>query len=344
MKKTLTLLAGLLFCVTTALAQNAEVTPPIAEFLREPPFFFEFRWAGDTLYLSGTHALYRFSPADHQPPQKWRSFLNTLDFVYISPDAEMIIAEDFDSVAGSLIIKRELMTGEKVGRVTVEAGAALPLTGYSQDGRLAAVLLPDWGAQQIELHLYDLEAGALLWTANLNPNEGTLHSLVFTPDGRYLAAWGETSSVLLWDTAQGEIVSRFAASDEYDILRGVNFSPDSRFMYAVASEQMFVWQQQRTDGRTRWERAAVYPVFASFLHLLLSADGQTLVGVTYGEYGEIHLWHVDGVTVTPKRVFTVEDGNWLVRQPAISDDAQYLAAADPRDNIIRIWQLKDARS
>jgi WD40 repeat protein len=124
----------------------------------------------------------------------------------------------------------------------------------------------------------------------------------------------------------------------------VNFSPDSRFMYAVDSRQMFVWQQQRADGRARWERAAVYPVSASFLHLLLSADGQTLVGVTYGEYGEIHLWHVDGVTVTPERVLTVEDGSWLVRQPAISDDAQYLAAADPRDGIIRIWQLKDGRS
>jgi len=337
MKKFVALLAALLVSAGAGLAQT-EVTPPIAEFLREPPLFFEFRWVEDTLYLSGTQALYRFRPAENQPPQEWRPFLNTQDFVYISPDADRIIAEDFDSAAGRLHIDRESRTGEHIGRLEIDTGTDFPFTGYSRDGRLVAVLLPDWVAQRLELHLYDLETGDRLWTADLNLDEGTLHSLAFTPDGQYLAVWGETSSILLWDVERGEIINRIPGSDEYDILRGVNFSPDSQFMYVVGFEQIFVWQQ-RTDGREGWERAAVYPISATFLHLLLSANGRTLVGIAY-EADAIHLWDVDGMTITPDRVLTVEDGSWLVRRPAVSDDGQYLAAADPTNNVIRIWHLK----
>jgi len=339
MKTFIMLLAALLFAASAGLAQT-DVRPPTVEFLCEPPLFFEFRWVDDSLYLSGTEALYRFRPADDQPPQEWRPFLNTQDFVYISPDADMIIAEDFDSVAGRLHIIRERWTGEPLGRLEIDAGMDIPLTGYSRDGRLAAVLLPETAAQRHSLHLYDLETEKRLWTADLDPVEGTLHSLTFSPDGRYLVVWGETSSVLLWDVERGAVISRIFGADEFDILRGVNFSPDGQFMYVVGFEQIFVWQR-RADGHEAWERAAAYPISATFLHLLLSADGRTLVGIAY-ETDAIHVWDVDGMTITPDRVLTVEDGRWLVRQPVVSDDGQYLAAADPADNVIRIWHLVSA--
>ncbi len=338
MAKVLKFLTVLLLHATVTVAQDTETTPPTAEFLREPIAFRDFRWVGDTLYLDSRDALYRFRPDDGDAPEQLRPFFSRRFFKYISPNADMVISEEYGTDTSYFIIYRESIEGELISQLNVESGEAVPVTAYSRDGRMAAVLLPDWQAQHIELRLYDLEASALLWESRINPNEGVLSLLTFSPDGKYLAVYGETNSLLLWDTGPGRVIERFTARDKYDIIRGVSFSPDSQFLYYAESARLVVMQLESTDRHARWVQAQVYPAATDFLHLLLSADGQRLIGIAYQE-GELHVWRVEGASLTPERFISVENGSWLLRLPVISDDGRFLAAAD-FEGVIRVWRLQ----
>lgn len=338
-KRWVAFLMTFLLYAAAVLAQDTNlVIRPIAEFPRQPIPFFEFHWAGDALYLSAKDALYRFRPADGEPPQPWRPFPNIWDFVYIAPDTNLIIAEELDSASGRLTIHRQTLDGkdgnnwrEELLEISVGEGI-MPWTAYTPDGRLVGLLLPDWTMSKIELQVYDLDLGALLWSAGIRSNEGFLNELTFTSDGRYLALSGETNSVLVWDTVRGKITTRFESPDEYDILRGVNFSPDGQWMYVVGFNKLFILKRDQN----RWVRDAVYPAVVDFSNLALSADGRTMLGLSY-QSAEIHIWDVAGSQLSLQEILTVEDGGWILGLPVVSEDGRYLAATDS-DGIIRVWQ------
>ena len=68
-------------------------------------------------------------------------------------------------------------------------------------------------------------------------------SMDFSPDNRYIATAG--GSVLLWNTARGELLRRFEEDDAN--VNSIDFSPDGRFLQ---------WTRKPLR-RWRWHRVAV---------------------------------------------------------------------------------------
>lgn len=99
-------------------------------------------------------------------------------------------------------------------------------------------------------------------------------SLMFSPDGRYLAA-GETngsgmSDVYLYSTARLRLVRRLYGCTDYADLA---FSPDSRFVYGCAYGVAFKWRT--SDGR----RVAAWAPFGSteIVDELFNSSGEMAV-------------------------------------------------------------------
>lgn len=155
-----------------------------------------------------------------------------------------------------------------------------------------------------------------------------------SPDGKLLAAAGERGTLVLFDSATGELLRRLPGHDvkagQVGGVRSVAMDPKGRWLFSGGDDERIIrWSLPAGEKLDEWQAPGA--VWA----LALSPDGATLA--SGGTDRDITLWSVrDG-----KRIRSLEGHTGNIAGPnglAFSPDGSLLASAS-FDNTARIWDL-----
>jgi WD40 repeat protein/serine/threonine protein kinase len=155
-------------------------------------------------------------------------------------------------------------------------------------------------------------------------HNGLVWSVVFSPDGKWLASAGEDGTVKVWDVANGRCIGTFAGHTDQVV--SVAFSPDGKRLASASHDRTVkLWNVAsgrviRTfEGHKNWVRCVAF-----------SPDGKWLASASDDQ--TVKLW--DASTGTYIRTFEGHGG--LVFGVAFSPDGKNVASASA-DKTVKIW-------
>ncbi len=217
---------------------------------------------------------------------------------------------------------------------SVRADAAIEMTKFSPDGRLAAA-----GDAQGNGYLWDTSTGQIVgkWS-----QDAAINSLAFSPDGTKLASGGADAMVRLMSLPEGKLLHQFAVpSPLWDVV----FSPDGQMLAtATTSGDVRLWDV--TSGQV----VARLPHPASVWQVAFSPDGRFFA--TACDDGLTRVWLLGGMLNAQS--LAVGEGGTLLRPRfqleqgasvavlAFSPQGQWLATGGD-DSSVRLWDLISGR-
>jgi RNA polymerase sigma factor (sigma-70 family) len=212
--------------------------------------------------------------------------------------------------------------------VTFRERATLPVAprqvncvALSPDGALVAAAVV-YG----KVHVWDATGVRELWTWN-QPRESAVPRVLFSPDGKLLAATGDSSVVWLFDARTGKEIRRLRG-DRLDFQQ-VAFSPDGKLLVTATSGlELHVWE---TATGNRIHTLAIDGQYSAS-GLAFAPDGTRLYASRY--CGPVLVW--DAVKWTPLPGLPGDSEN--LRTLAISFDGRFLAHAGDNRRV-RVFEL-----
>lgn len=267
---------------------------------------------GKTLCLGrqcdGKMALLLYDLATGKTLHRWETDDNFgANLVCFTPDSRAAVL----SVRNEKTIYWEVASGRRREK-------AVPRVAFSADGRLMAVLRPT------SIHICDRQSGEE--QCRLDDLPYYISNVVFSPDGKTLAATGSGTALLFWDVKTGQ--RRPSGPGHLDRVVTLAFSPDGRRLASVAQAgQILLWETTR--GESLW-RMALRPeeferarYWTSEPKLAFSPDGSHLVVQRYSQ-DVLRLLDV----ASGKQLRTLDESLERVNRLAYSPDGKSLAVAN----------------
>ncbi|MDM8523037.1 hypothetical protein QUF80_06645 [Desulfococcaceae bacterium HSG8] len=215
---------------------------------------------------------------------------------------------------------------EKAG-VALDNGLKSKNTGDFQQAWLYTLtaLQQDIGDQKLPISLKrlvqpELQAGisSCIWQSS-EETTGPVSSVVFSPDGKHIAA-ASSGTVYLWDAQTGKELIRFKGYS-----RSLAFSPDGTRI-ASASDDVRVW-----DAETGRELTILSA--GSATSVAFSPDGTRIVSGSRDE--RVRIWDAE----TGRELNTFRGHSNDVTSVAFSPDGTRIASG-AWDNTVRIWDAE----
>jgi len=287
-------------------------------------------WAADT-----GKELHRIQP----PPRKQGNAI-VLNFggnpgvapgMAFSPDGKLIAAAvtvpDQDPPV-SAVKFWDIASGKEIRQIKAPAGVRVSAVAFTPDGKLLAFSAGD------AIHLYESGTGKELRRLK-TPDGGVL---IFSPDGKTLAALARNQRLRLWETATGKELHQlgdanpprttggfaFLSSFTAPETRGLGFSPDGRQIAAASGSTVRIWETATgkevplLDGHRKALSA-------------IAVSGNGKVVVSWGADRVIRRW--DAATGRSRGTFPAPPRTTLA---ALSHDGRTIALANA-DNTIRLY-------
>jgi RNA polymerase sigma factor (sigma-70 family) len=216
---------------------------------------------------------------------------------------------------------------------TIPVEGEHPPTGlaFSPNGTTLAAGINTAGA---EVRLWRVSEGTLLRRFKSQKSTSVVQ-VVFSPDGKLLAAAGHRGPLVFFDAGSGKELD--SAGKEADLVGAawsgdapMAFSPDGRTLAAIGGlEALHFW-----DLATGQDRLATPEAHLSAVHALaFPADGRTLISGSHDR--TVRIW--DLTTGRPTRTLAHDAGVWSL---AVSADGSFLAAGVDYPRNVHLWNLK----
>jgi WD40 repeat protein len=231
----------------------------------------------------------------------------------------------------------DVTKGELLSSIRAENTTYFGDVAVSPDGQFVASIVYSQLDKSIGVGLWNSKTGEAIWkkpivtnSAEFPPqrNFDSFSSLEFSPNGQFIASSTQKYSgstnpqIQLWDAATGE--KRFVFRSNIKSLRGLSFSPDSKVLASLGSNQSI------RAGTYHWQGLIQLwnPNTGQLLHTLkdnlipnsmvFSRDGQTLTSLSKDTIYEAHL-----------RTWDVKTGGTLRTVPVGVDRTDYLLSLNP---------------
>ena len=209
------------------------------------------------------------------------------------------------------------------------------LPGESGGGNVSLAVSPD-GARiattdyRGHLALWHTDDG--WWSENRIALGGYANTAVFSPDGRYLAAGGDT--LALWELGlRGATkVVRLPVT----CVQALAFSPDSTTLAVTLanSGQIILWDL--LEGRQRATLASNVP---ANLCVAFSLDGRYLAAGGNGRIASFTVWNL----ATGECTLRINGEFGAIRSLAFSRDGTAIATAAAYERCVRLWDVRSGR-
>jgi len=196
---------------------------------------------------------------------------------------------------------------------------------FSPDGTVLAI----GGYREVRL----IEAASSKPIATLSGNPDYIRSIVFSPDGKRIAAAGGApqshGEISIWNVQSHQILTTIQGHK--DCIYSVAWSPDGKLIASASYDRMVKLWDASTGKELRNLQDHIDAVFA----VAFSPDGKRLASASQDR--TVKIWDV----ATGKRLYTLSDAADGLTSIAYSPSGDKVAAAG-YDKTIYVWDLSDA--
>jgi len=160
----------------------------------------------------------------------------------------------------------------------------------------------------------------------LTGHSDSVQSVVYSPDGRYLASGSGDKNIKIWEVATGKQLRTLTGHS--DTVSSVLYSPDGRYLASGSNDKNIKIWEVATGKQLRTLTGHYGEVYS----VIYSPDGRYLASGSWDK--NIKIWEV----ATGKQLRTLTGHSSPVLSVVYSPDGRYLASGNGDKNI-KIWEV-----